>query len=99
MLKDNLTILRVLGFIEGLSYLILLGICMPLKYLMDMPGPTRYIGLAHGILFVAYCIWVVLVAYEKKWSLVTTFWALFASLIPFGTFVADKRIFAVAGSN
>ncbi len=99
MLKDNLTILRVLGFIEGLSYLILLGICMPLKYLMDMPGLTRYIGLAHGILFVAYCIWVVLVAYEKKWSLVTTFWALFASLIPFGTFVADKRIFAVAGSN
>ncbi len=95
MRKDNLAILRVLGFVEGLSYLVLLGLCMPLKYLMNIPGPTRYVGMIHGILFVAYCLWVLIVAYEKKWTLKTTFWALFASLVPFGTFVADKRIFAV----
>ena len=90
---NNLTILRVVGFIEGISYLVLLGICMPLKYVWDYPEPTRPVGMAHGILFVAYIIWVVLVGAEKKWDLKTYFWAFIASLLPFGTFVADAKIF------
>ena len=90
---NNLQILRVVGFIEGISYLVLLGICMPLKYVWDIPEPTRPVGMAHGILFVAYIIWVVLVGAEKKWNLTTYFWAFIASLLPFGTFVADAKIF------
>lgn len=87
--------LRILGFVEGMSYLVLLGLCMPLKYLYDIPEPTSYIGMTHGVLFVAYCIWVFIVGYEKRWALTTTFLALLASLVPFGTFVADKRIFSI----
>lgn len=89
----NTIILRWLAVLEGISYIVLLGICMPLKYMYDMPEPTRPVGMAHGVLFVAYLIWVVLVGSEKKWDLKVYFWAFIASLLPFGTFVADVKLF------
>ncbi|MBL6449017.1 DUF3817 domain-containing protein [Fulvivirga sp. 29W222] len=93
MLKTNINKLRVLGLLEGISYLLLLGVCMPLKYLMDIPEPTSYVGMAHGILFIAYCLWVIIVAVEVKWGFGKIFWALLASLLPFGTFLADVWLF------
>ena len=93
MLGTNIGRLRLLGLLEGISYLLLLGICMPLKYFLDIPEPTFWVGLAHGILFTAYCLWVLIVAFQKKWSLLNTFFALIASVLPFGTFVADARLF------
>ncbi len=90
---NNLKILSFLGFLEGVSYLILLGICMPLKYIYEMPEFTSIVGMAHGILFIAYCAWVLIVGSEFKWSQKLTAWALVASILPFGTFVADKKIF------
>lgn len=96
MLKTNINRLRVLGFLEGISYLLLLGICMPLKYLMDIPEPTYYVGMSHGVLFIAYCLWVLIVAFELKWTIGKTLWALAASLVPFGTFIADAKLFKPA---
>jgi integral membrane protein len=93
MNQIQLTRLRLLGFLEGLSYIALLGIGMPLKYIYSLPMPNLIIGTIHGILFIAYCIWVLLVKTEYKWSFTKTFWALFASLVPFGTFIADYKIF------
>lgn len=90
---NHLKTLRLLAILEGISYLLLLGICMPLKYVWDIPEPTYPVGLAHGVLFVAYGIWVLIVTRQKKWSFKTMFLAGVASLLPFGTFVADKRIF------
>lgn len=90
---DHLKFLRLLALLEGISYLLLMGICMPLKYIFDIPGPTYPVGLAHGVLFVAYCIWVLIVTLQKKWSFGTMMLAGVASLLPFGTFVADKKIF------
>jgi integral membrane protein len=90
---SHLKILRTLALLEGISYLLLLGICMPLKYVFDIPEPTHPIGLAHGVLFVSYCSWVLIVAFQKRWSILTTFLSLLASLLPFGTFVADKKFF------
>lgn len=90
---NHTRILRVLAVLEGISYLLLLGICMPLKYVFDHPEFTHPVGLAHGVLFVSYCLWVCIVAYQKKWSLNIVFWSGVASLLPFGTFVADKRWF------
>lgn len=90
---NNIKVLSFLGALEGLSYLVLLGICMPLKYLFDIPGPTSVIGMAHGLLFIAYCGWVLIATSEHKWSQAMTFWALLASVLPFGTFVAERRIF------
>ncbi|MFW5972756.1 MAG: DUF3817 domain-containing protein, partial [Bacteroidota bacterium] len=54
MLRTALSRLRLIGFIEGLSYLALLGIAMPLKYMAGMPMAVRYVGWIHGVLFVLY---------------------------------------------
>lgn len=90
--KSTLGVLRILALLEGISYL-LLALTMPLKYMYEMPLPNKIVGMAHGFLFIAYCIMVFVVNQEKKWSFLTNFWAYLASLIPFGTFVADAQIF------
>ncbi len=93
MFKTNLGLLRIIGLMEGVSYLVLLGIAMPLKYIWDMPGFIYSTGMAHGLLFTLYVFFVLLVGYQLKWSLNKIFWALLASLVPFGTFIADKKLF------
>ena len=85
--------LRIVGFMEGCSYL-LLGVTMPLKYYLDIPQPNYVVGMIHGCLFIVYIVLVLQVAYLRRWKIRTTFWALLASLIPAGTFYADKKIFS-----
>ena len=48
--------LRILGIIEGISYLILLVIAMPMKYFMGLPLAVKFVGMTHGVLFVVYCL-------------------------------------------
>lgn len=87
-----LKILRVVAILEGISYL-LLFITMPLKRLYAMPEPNYFVGMAHGVLFIAYILLVFLANNHQKRSVKTQFYAYIASLIPFGTFVAEKKIF------
>ena len=84
--------LRILGNIEGISYLLLLGVAMPMKYYFEMPMAVKITGMAHGVLFVAYCL--LLVACMKKFNLSLKFGAylFIATLIPFGTFVSDRKL-------
>jgi integral membrane protein len=84
--------LRIVAFMEGCSYL-LFGITMPLKYIYQIKGPNKIIGMAHGVLFVLYILLVIKVALQDKWPAIKTFWAFLASIIPFGTFYADKKLF------
>lgn len=90
--SSTLGALRLIGFMEGCSFL-LFGLTMPLKYMMQMPLPNQIVGMVHGILFIAYVLMVFIVAREKQWSAATQFWAYLASLLPFGTFVVDAKIF------
>jgi len=92
LLKSPLFRLRVTAWIEGVTYL-LLGLTMPLKYFYDIPGPNFVVGMLHGLFFVIYCLLVVQVAYLDNWRMKPTFLALLASLIPFGTFVAEYKLF------
>jgi len=85
--------LRVLAIWEGASFLLILFVTMPLKYLAGMPQPNMVVGMAHGILFMGYIAAVLLARSEYGMSLKQTFWSLLASILPFGTFVADSRIF------
>lgn len=87
-----LRILSIVAILEGISYL-LLFITMPLKRIYAMPAPNYYVGMAHGILFIAYILLVFLANNQQKWSIKTQFYAYLASLLPFGTFVAEKKIF------
>ena len=93
MPTTNLSRLRLFGYLEGISFLILLGICVPLKHIYGMPKPTTYVGMLHGLLFIGYCWFVYAVREEKKWNASTTFWTVLAAFLPFGTFVADVKIF------
>jgi len=86
-------LLRITGFIEGISYLVLFAITMPLKYMYNTPQPNIYVGMIHGVLFTLYVVLVIVVAYQKRWKFMISFWALFASILPFATFVADAKIF------
>ncbi|MFT6981333.1 MAG: integral membrane protein [Crocinitomicaceae bacterium] len=91
-LKTLLGQLRILAILEGISWILLI-IAMLLKYGMDIPGPTKIVGMAHGVLFIGFCIWVVLYAVKVKWPLKTTLICLAASLLPFTTFIVDAKIF------
>ncbi len=92
LLKSPIGRLRIVAFLEGCSYL-LLGFTMILKYKYGMPQPNYVVGLAHGILFVLYVVLVLQVSFIHRWNLLKMFWAFVASLIPFGTFYADKALF------
>jgi integral membrane protein len=78
------------GHLEGISYLLLLGIAVPLKYLFHLPQMVRVVGMAHGLLFVAFVYMLTQTMLTYKWKLKTTFFAFVLSLLPFGTFFLNK---------
>ncbi|WP_047414287.1 DUF3817 domain-containing protein [Cellulophaga sp. Hel_I_12] len=86
-----LKIFRLTAILEGISYLLLFGIGMPLKYLAKIPEPNIYIGYAHGFLFMAYVVLAALFCLEQKWGLKRFVILFIASLLPFGTFYIDKK--------
>ncbi|MCE6991646.1 DUF3817 domain-containing protein [Dyadobacter sp. CY323] len=93
LVKSALGRLRIVAFIEGISYLVLLGIAMPLKYLAGIPQAVRVVGMAHGVLFVLFVILLIQVAIERNWSFKKSIYSFISSLVPFGTFYADARWF------
>ena len=90
--KTSLGRFRIVAFLEGCSYLAF-ALTMPLKYGFDIPQPNYVVGMAHGVLFMAYVIMTVQLTFEEKWKLMKTFWVLLASLVPFGTFYMDAKLF------
>lgn len=84
--------LRGIAFFEGISFLLLLAIAMPLKYFADFPAPVKIIGWIHGLLFILYLLAVAEVSVKRQWSRVQILGALVASVLPFGTFVLDARL-------
>lgn len=84
--------LRAAAIIEGISYLLLLFVTMPLKYLADMPEPNMLVGYAHGLLFIWYVGLVFYVSFRYRWPVKTSLLALAASVIPFATFYVDRKI-------
>ena len=92
MLRTSVGRLRVIAFAEGLSYLALLGVAMPLKYLAGMPGPVKAVGWAHGLLFVLYLLSAADAAVARRWSVAMVLGVLAAAFIPLGTFVLDARL-------
>jgi len=91
-LKTSLGRLRLVGWWEGVSFLLLLGVAMPLKYLADWPHAVRVVGMAHGVLFVLYVFAALQAALQHGWTWGRTALVLAASVLPFGPFVVDSRI-------
>ncbi len=86
-----LNLFRATSILEGLSYLALFAVTMPLKYLADLPMPNKYVGYAHGVLFIGYIILAVIFWFQKKWSFKRGVILLLASLLPFATFYVEKK--------
>lgn len=97
--NKNLTIFLKVGFAEGISFLLLLFIAMPAKYLLDYPLLVKYVGWAHGLLFILYIIFLILAADEQGWKFKRCFLGFIASLLPFGPFVFEKGVKKGVASN
>ncbi len=83
---------KILAIAEGISFLVLLLIAMPLKYTFQIPEPVKYFGWAHGVLFVLYCLLLLQVYIVVKWSFFKILIAFIVSFIPLGTFWLDAKI-------
>jgi integral membrane protein len=92
VLQSAIGRLRVIGFIEGISYMLLVGIAMPLKYFAGLPMAVTIVGGLHGLLFVVYCLAVLNVWQVRKWGFVRTALAFAVSLVPIGTFLFDPSL-------
>lgn len=90
----NLNILRPVGILEGISYLSLFGITMPLKYIYGIMLPNYIVGLIHGFLFISYCILTFVVYKQYNLPIGKAMILILSSLLPFGTFITDKKILA-----
>ena len=77
---------------EGSSFLVLLCIAMPMKYLMGMPRMVTVVGAIHGILFLLYVGQLAKLRNTYQWDNRFSSFAFLASLLPFGPFVFDKHL-------
>jgi integral membrane protein len=84
-------IFRGISILEGLSLLILLFVAMPIKYILGDPEYVKHVGMAHGLLFVAYVLFAIMTKFELDWKPKTLLIVFAASVIPFGTFYVDKK--------
>ena len=84
---------RIISVLEGVSYLLLLFIATPIKYLLDNESYVKMLGMPHGLLFIVYIILAIMLKYEQKWELKKFGLILVASIIPFGTFYIDRKYF------
>ena len=84
--------LRLIGLVEGVSFLVLLLIAMPLKYAAGKPDAVFYVGSAHGGLFILYVALAIWVAKLRKWPISRLGTAFVASVLPAGTFVFDASL-------
>lgn len=82
---------RFIAFLEGLSYLLLLFVAIPVKYILGDPSYVKLLGMPHGVLFMAYIVFSVFMSFKQKWSVKVLLVILLASIIPFGTFYVDKK--------
>lgn len=95
-MKNPVSFLRTVGLLEAVSYLVLLGIAMPLKYVWGMPLPVRIVGSIHGGLFVLFCFALWRVMMNTSWPFSRAALVFVASLIPFAPFFIDRRMRAWA---
>lgn len=84
--------LRAVGLCEGSSFLVLLFLAMPLKYLAGLPLAAKVVGWAHGLLFVLYLAALARAAVAHRWRMGQILPAFLASLVPFGPFLLDRRL-------
>ena len=93
-MKNSIAQLRRIGYLEAVSFLLLLGVAMPLKYFAGLPLAVKVIGWIHGVLFVIFCFALLRAMREARWPLSRGALLFVAALLPFGPFLVDRRVAA-----
>jgi len=92
MVTNSVKKFSLINTMEGYSYLLLLFIAMPLKYIFGISIAVKIAGMLHGVLFIIFCLLLVQAWSDTKWAFKENIIFFVASLIPFGTFFTKKRI-------
>jgi integral membrane protein len=93
LFSSNIGRLRIIGFLEGISLLILIFVAVPMKHYGQDPSLSKMLGPVHGALFLLFVINALSVAVEQKWKFTQITWkVLLACFVPFGTFYIDHKI-------
>ena len=90
--STNIKALTVTGYLEGISFLLLLGLAMPLRHYLQINEPVRYIGMAHGLLFIGYIVILLSTASKTKLPLWAMPGGVISAILPFGPFIFDHML-------
>jgi integral membrane protein len=82
---------KIVALLEGISLLLLLFFAMPMKYIFELPIYVKIIGMAHGLLFIAYIALAIMNKIEEQWEIKKFLIICVASVVPFGTFYIEKK--------
>ena len=82
---------RIIALLEGLSYIFLLFVAVPVKYYLGDPSYVKLLGMPHGVLFVVYLGFAFYFKQEQNWSIKILAIVLLSSVLPFGTFYVDNK--------
>ncbi|MGX7686084.1 DUF3817 domain-containing protein [Flectobacillus sp. BAB-3569] len=94
LFKTKLGRIRIIGFLEGLSLLVLIFVAIPMKHFFHNPTLSKFLGPIHGAIFLVFVLNTMSLAIEQNWKFRTTTWKIIvACFIPFGTFYIDHKIF------
>ena len=91
ILELSIKSLRLISTLEAISFLVLLGIAMPLKYIWHLPQMVQIVGMAHGVLFVLYVGGAIYMFKKLKWSMLDLFIVVMCSVLPFGPFYVERK--------
>ena len=94
-----INIYRLTAFLEGVSYILLLFIAVPIKYLLNEALFVKILGMPHGILFILYILFSIIAKIKYNWNFRKFLVISIASLVPFGTFYIDKKYLTKPNSN
>lgn len=92
--KSEIKKLRLVALLEGISFLALLFVAMPIKYMMDKPIFVEVLGPIHGLLFVLFVVLAYIYGEKCNWSFKKMGLIMLSSVLPFGTFYADHKVFS-----
>lgn len=90
-MDNSVKAFKIISTLEAISFLLLLGIAMPLKYIWEMPQGVQIVGMAHGILFILYLIGAYIMYQKLNWSFQTLGIVLLCSVLPLGPFYAERK--------
>ena len=90
-MKKGIKVFKIISSLEAISFIVLLFIAMPVKYIWDTPQLVQIVGMAHGVLFILYIAFAVYAWRVLHWSVKKLFIAIICSVVPFGPFYVERN--------